>query len=157
VDNRQFIKYRTIEITGRCSFNTKISMNMMNSREKVYLHELFYLKDPGYSNLYVNVQSLLFKNPHLPLTWCHYISIMAASTTRCEYMVKCLEESFLASGGEPYWLILGLEIVPNKLKSIATLNNLIAHQPWKITTNMLKVIILYLIIRNFWKKKKDGI
>ena len=41
-------------------------------------------------------------------------------------------------GGDPDWLD-SIENIPNKLKKLFTLNKLLAHQPWLINVDVLKV------------------
>jgi len=41
---------------------------------------------------------------------------------------------FLVNGGDPEWLD-GLDYVPTKLARLHSLNALLAHQPWLITSD----------------------
>lgn len=98
-------------------------------------YEFFLLWFPDFYSNYKKTMDLILSNNegHLPLTWKIYLGIMAASTMRNEYLLRTLEGEFLLNGGEEDWLILGLDGVPEKLKNLQIINNIIAHQPWKIT------------------------
>jgi len=74
----------------------------------------------------------MINDGYLPITWRFYLAIMAASTIKCEYILRCLEDLFLYYGGDKSWLIYGLRTVPEKLKKLAKYNEIMAHQPWKI-------------------------
>ena len=43
-----------------------------------------------------------------------------------------MEEFFIFSGGDVNWLITGIESVPEKLRNLGKINNILAHQPWKL-------------------------
>jgi len=58
---------------------------------------------------------------------------------RCDYLIRSTEDAFLFYGGDESWLIHGLSIVPNKIKKLAKINNILAYQPWKIQGNDLSV------------------
>jgi len=62
-------------------------------------------------------------------------------TLRCEYLFRTLEEIFISVGGDERWLIEGLNAVPEKVKKIGRINNILAHQPWKLTTNDINVFL----------------
>ncbi|KAL6069515.1 Sestrin-2, variant 2 [Balamuthia mandrillaris] len=58
-----------------------------------------------------------------------YIAIMAASQYECLYLVRLMEQDYLANGGDPAWLA-GISYIPKKLASLLEINCLLAHQPW---------------------------
>ena len=64
-------------------------------------------------------------------------------------MLRTLEEIFLSVGGDERWLIDGLNNVPEKLKKIGKINNILAHQPWKLTTN--DIIVKDILYRKYTK------
>ena len=71
---------------------------------------------------------------------CHNGSILiikAVSTIRSEYLLRTLEEIFILQGGDESWIINGLKSVPEKIQNISKLNNIIAHQPWKLDLTLL--------------------
>jgi len=106
-------------------------------------HELFLLWFPDfYANYKKTFETILQnKEGYLPLTWKIYLGIMAASTIRNEYLLRSLEGEFLLNGGDEDWLILGLDGAPEKLKNLQILNNILAHQPWKINEKDIKDVL----------------
>ena len=49
-------------------------------------------------------------------------------------------------GGDVNWLVGGLVEVPEKLTKLSRVNNILAHQPWKLSKLELNVIkIIYII------------
>ncbi len=64
---------------------------------------------------------------------------MAVSCYNCEYLLKIQEEQFILNGGDPKWLKKGLKAVDPKLAHIANLNELLAHKPWTIDSELIKV------------------
>lgn len=62
----------------------------------------------------------------------------AAARHQCLYLVQQHSAGFLEAGGEESWLS-GLEQAPTKLRSLQTLNKLLAHRPWLITQQHIQV------------------
>ena len=85
---------------------------------------------------------LLNNQTVLPVSYRYYLSIMAVSCYNCEYLLKIQEEQFILNGGDPCWLKKGLKAVDSKLIHIARLNELLAHKPWAIDAEEIKVRIL---------------
>lgn len=74
-------------------------------------------------------------------TRCHVCFLMlsqAAARHHCSYLVQQHSAGFLEAGGEESWLS-GLEHAPTKLRSLQTLNKLLAHRPWLITQQHIEV------------------
>ncbi|CAG8446448.1 10845_t:CDS:2 [Acaulospora colombiana] len=67
----------------------------------------------------------------LPKHYKYYIGIMAASQHKCQCLVSHLRNEFLFFRGDPEWL-KGLEHAPPKIKKIAKINTILAHQPWQL-------------------------
>jgi hypothetical protein len=63
---------------------------------------------------------------------------------KSEYLLRHLEADFLMNGGEKDWLIYGLEQVDDKIKKLSRINNILAHQPWKLTRLDINVLSKYL-------------
>lgn len=114
----------------------------ISSQGKFFYHEYLMLWFPDYYFLYKNSLETIMENKEgfLPLTWKLYLGIMAASTIRNEFLLRSLETEFLLNGGEEDWLIYGLSGAPEKLKKLEVLNNILAHQPWKLKSQNLKEI-----------------
>ena len=105
-------------------------------------HFLFWLRD--YFIFYKDTNALIMRDVAF-LDPCdkYYIGIMAVSTMKSHYLLKMLEEHFLEEGGDTAWLIGGLSAVPKRLQVLSLLNNIIAHQPWKISSEEIKNLKSY--------------
>jgi sestrin len=57
--------------------------------------------------------------------------IQAASQHKCQYIVSKLTDDFLINGGNIDWL-QGLQHTPTKIRNLAKLNTILAHQPWRL-------------------------
>ncbi|KAK5605110.1 hypothetical protein CRENBAI_026532 [Crenichthys baileyi] len=96
---------------------------------------------PSYLSCFLRTQHALFElDGPLPRDWRHYISIMAAARHHCSYKVQQHSTAFLEAGGEESWLS-GLEHAPTKLRSLQTLNKLLAHRPWLITQQHIQELV----------------
>jgi hypothetical protein len=121
------------------SYEALIKISSKNGRMRLY--EGFFLWFSEYYDLYDKAKNVLMsKEDYMPLTWKYYIAIMAVSTIRCEYLLRELEMQFLLKGGDEIWLIKGLEAVPDKLRQLEKINNILAHQPWKLKLQDIKEI-----------------
>lgn len=124
--------------TGKKFFET-----ITNSNNRFNNHEFFMTWFPEYYFLYKQTLDTILENKEgfLPLSWKIFLGIMAASTIRNEFLLRNLQSEFLIVGGEEDWLIYGLSAVPEKLKKLEILNNILAHQPWKIEMQNINDII----------------
>jgi hypothetical protein len=61
------------------------------------------------------------------------------STIRSEYHLRHLKAIFLVRGGEEEWLVNGIEGTNDKIKKLSKINNILAHQPWKLTRKDIEV------------------
>jgi hypothetical protein len=106
---------------------------MANSSGRMKLYEGFYLWFSEYYSLYeTTINSLMSEDNYMPVTWKYYLAIMAVSSIRCEYLLRELEMQFLLHGGDERWLEFGVNEIPEKLKKLERINNILAHQPWKL-------------------------
>lgn len=124
--------------------NIDISDEYINKLSKqlghAYLYEHFFLWFEDYFKHYLlTMNTLMVRDAFIPKTWRFYIALMAASTMRSEYLYRSIEVAFLEVGGDEAWLIYGLDVIPEKLSKLSKINNLLAHQPWKIITEDIKV------------------
>ncbi|XP_056876901.1 sestrin-2 isoform X1 [Takifugu flavidus] len=96
---------------------------------------------PSYLSCFLKAQhALLELDGPLPRHWRHYIGVMAAARHQCLYLVQQHSAGFLEAGGEESWLS-GLEHAPTKLRSLQTLNKLLAHRPWLITQQHIQELV----------------
>lgn len=49
----------------------------------------------------------------------------------------------MSVGGDERWLIEGLNGVPEKIKKLGKINNILAHQPWKLLINDIIVFKIF--------------
>lgn len=61
----------------------------------------------------------------------------AASRHQCSYLYRMEAAEFLAAGGDDRWL--DFESAPDKLKALCELNKIMAHRPWLLNKQMIKV------------------
>ncbi|KAK9526908.1 hypothetical protein VZT92_015581 [Zoarces viviparus] len=96
---------------------------------------------PAYLSCFLRTQhALLEMDGPLPRHWRHYIAVMAAARHHCSYLVQQHSAGFLDAGGEESWLS-GLKHAPTKLRSLQTLNKLLAHRPWLITLQHIQELV----------------
>ncbi|CAK6949522.1 sestrin-2 isoform X2 [Scomber scombrus] len=96
---------------------------------------------PAYLSCFLRTQhALLELDGPLPHHWRHYIAAMAAARHHCSYLVQQHSAGFLDAGGEESWLS-SLEHAPTKLRSLQTLNKLLAHRPWLITQQHIQELV----------------
>lgn len=76
----------------------------------------------------------------LPISWRHYIAILASARFNCEYLITIGELEFLQAKGDPMWL-RGLEYAPKKIQSLMEFNACLAHQPWRLNEAMVKDLV----------------
>ncbi|XP_063756086.1 sestrin-2 isoform X2 [Eleginops maclovinus] len=96
---------------------------------------------PAYLSCFLRTQhALLEMDGPLPRHWRHYIVVMAAARHHCSYAVQQHSAGFLEFGGEESWLS-SLKQAPTKLRSLQTLNRLLAHRPWLITQQHVQELV----------------
>ncbi|KAK3822468.1 MAG: PA26 p53-induced protein-domain-containing protein [Linnemannia elongata] len=76
----------------------------------------------------------------IPKPWRCYVAIMAASQYNCQYMVSMMKLDYLTSGGDPTWLN-GLQYTTQKIRNLAKLNGLMAHQPWRLKPRHIQELV----------------
>ncbi|ETO28820.1 sestrin-2 [Reticulomyxa filosa] len=92
-------------------------------------------------------ETLMLGNGQMSHEWRYYVAIMAASRYDCAPLVGFLECQFQEFDGNYSWIDAGLSAAHPKLKKIALLNALLAHNPWTISPKHIAVSF-------FFKKKK---
>jgi sestrin len=138
------INHQSIYNNSDDNIEDTLKENLKRMRRFLYF-EHYFIWYKNYMSIYEKTVNFTFKkNSSLPIQWKYYLALMACSTMKNEYLTRLFEEEFLDNDGDINWLILGLNVVPNKLKQLANLNNIIAHQPWNIKIeelNKLKNIL----------------
>ncbi|CAI2173427.1 6145_t:CDS:2 [Funneliformis geosporum] len=104
---------------------------------------------PGFMEKYQTSYNIIVKGPigPVPISWRFYIGIMAASQHKCQYIVSKLTSDFLINGGDANWL-LGLQYAPQKIRNLATLNAILAHQPWRLQASHIGALVR--VLPNNW-------
>lgn len=126
-------------------------LKLSKELRRAHFYEHFFLWFEDYFKHYIKtMHTLMNEDGFIPKSWRYYIALMAVSTMKSEYLFKILEEGFLESGGDESWLIYGLDVIPEKLSKLSRINNLLAHQPWKIITDDIKVCLIFLLIINLY-------
>lgn len=69
----------------------------------------------------------------------YFRNFQAASRHQCSYLIELYEQEFLEQGGDRKWLE-GLEYIPAKLRAIYTINKILAHRPWLLTTDHIEAL-----------------
>jgi len=117
---------------------------------RILIYENFFFWYSGIIPKYnTSLYVLMEEEGNVPVTWRYYIALMAVSTINCYYLFKHLQEMFLFKGGDEDWILLGLQAVPKKLQILSKVNNILAHQPWKLTTRDINELIN---IKNGWNR-----
>lgn len=87
---------------------------------------------PQYLKEFLEVNMHLLKSDGaLPHCYRSYIGILAASRHKCAYLIHLMESDFILAGGDPEWLN-GIDSACPKLRSLSTINKLLAHRPWLV-------------------------
>lgn len=76
-------------------------------------------------------------------SWKYYLAIIAAATYRSEYILSYFQLEFLSNNGDINWLTIGIKETPDKLKVFGEINNILAHQPWKLEYKQIKLLLDY--------------
>lgn len=122
-------------------------INSILTKNNLLFHERFMLWYDNIFENYNNSTNALFSITYsiTDISWKYYIAIMAVSTVKSEYMLSFLENEFLLTGGEISWIIEGIKssTMHKKLKELFNINNLIAHQPWKLQVKDIKDMLVY--------------
>ena len=85
------------------------------------------------------VYTVLFKEAKLQYAVYGLLKVVNV-ITNATYLdqVNLLEREFLCFGGDQEWLE-GLKNAPKKLQNLATVNNILCHKPWAITSQHMQV------------------
>ncbi|KAF9952592.1 Sestrin-1 [Mortierella alpina] len=96
---------------------------------------------PSFWEKFESSQSCMMNGPGpIPKPWRCYVAIMAASQYNCQYMVSMMKLDYLTSGGDPTWLN-GLQFTTQKIRNLAKLNGLMAHQPWLLKPRHVQELV----------------
>ncbi|KAG0238963.1 Sestrin-1 [Actinomortierella wolfii] len=96
---------------------------------------------PTFCERFEASQNIMMNGPGpIPKAWRCYVAIMAASQFNCQYLVSMMKLDYLTSGGDPTWLN-GLTFTIQKIRNLAKLNSLMAHQPWRLKPRHIQELV----------------
>ena len=140
----EYVQFSSKIISHPSIYNNKTNVNTILISNFQYMikflhYEQYLLWFKDYLTLYEkSLNTLLNNNKYIPITWKYYLGIMAVSTMKNEFLLRTLEEEFLDNGGDINWLIIGIDVIPNKLKKLANFNEILCHQPWNLNEEIIK-------------------
>ncbi|RHZ75815.1 hypothetical protein Glove_209g126 [Diversispora epigaea] len=96
---------------------------------------------PRFMEKYQNSYSAIVESPGpLRRSDRYYIGIMAASQHKSQYLISKLKNYFLLHGGDAEWLE-GLQYASVKIRKLAQINSILAHQPWRLQKSHIHELI----------------
>ncbi|KAL8603374.1 hypothetical protein ACOMHN_004225 [Nucella lapillus] len=97
---------------------------------------------PTYLEAFMAAHNALLRDEMGPLNfhYRYYIAIMASARHQCVYLMRLHAHEFLINDGNPLWL-RGLDHVPQKLRNLAEVNNILAHRPWLLKKEHLEKLL----------------
>ena len=105
------------------------------SNEILKIYEPYFLIFPDYYKVFNElINNIIYKNNDVsfPLQYKLFYGLMASSTIGCENLLDDFIRIILILGGDKSWIEKGLkcENIPENIKGMATINNILAHKPW---------------------------
>ena len=105
------------------------------SNEILKIYEPYFLIFPDYYKVFNElINNIIYKNNDgsFPLQYKLFYGLMASSTIGCENLLDDFIRIILILGGDKSWIEKGLkcENIPENIKGMATINNILAHKPW---------------------------
>jgi len=91
-------------------------------------------------SFYMAYTNLLWEPGPLLMQWRPYILAMGAAQHSCHYLVEIYENMFLEAGGDARWLT-SLENTPVKLQRLLPVTQLLAHRPWYLSHEHIRVLV----------------
>ena len=110
---------------------------------RVPRYELAFGAYPEYLELHHELMAVLFQGQYaLSGKWTYYLAFMAAAAHQCEYFMSLEKELCVLSGGDTEWFdIQTIDRLPEKLKIIGPINVKLAHKPWELTSEDLRLAL----------------
>jgi len=128
-------KYIKTDTKARAIF--KVQTEQDNNDEADIFTRILNLY-PDYSSIFHHTQtSLMTGDGSLPLSCRHFIGFMAARVSKSSTLQSYAKKTFLAVGGIESWT-RNPNLVPNKLKRITPLMEILWRFPWKVSQHQLK-------------------
>ena len=111
------------------------SKNYALTLDIIKLYEPYFLMFPDYYKSLCNLlNTVIYKENDSSMFWQYklFFGIMASSTLGNEFLLDDFKEIFLLLGGDKSWIDEGLKCknMPDHIKGIAIINNILANKPW---------------------------
>ena len=105
------------------------------SNEILKIYEPYFLIFPEYYKVFNDlINNIIYKDNEgsFPLQYKLFYGLMASSTIGCENLLDDFKRIILVLGGDKALIEEGLkcESIPENIKGMATINNILAHKPW---------------------------
>ena len=105
------------------------------SNEILKVYEPYLSLSPEYSKVFNDmINNIIYKDNEgsFSLQYKLFYGFMASSTIGCENLLDDFIRIFLILGGDKSWIEKGLkcENIPEHIRGIAKINNILAHKPW---------------------------
>ena len=99
------------------------------------IYEPYFSQFPDYYKVFSELlNNVIYKDNDcsFPLKYKLFYGLMASSTMGCEYLLEDFKRIFLNLVGDVSWVEQGLKCkdIPENIKGIASINNILAHKPW---------------------------
>jgi sestrin len=105
-----------------------------------HLERILCMLPQFYPTFATTLNQIMRADGHLPVHYRNYLAILASSRYKCQYLISLYRVEFLQSGGDLTWLN-GLEFAPKKIQSLLHFNACLAHQPWRINSEMIQELV----------------
>jgi hypothetical protein len=105
------------------------------SNEILKIYEPYFLIFPEYYKVFDDlINNIIYKDNEgsFPLQYKLFYGLMASSTIGCENLLDDFKRIILVLGGDKALIEEGLKCksIPENIKGMATINNILAHKPW---------------------------
>ena len=105
------------------------------SNEILKIYEPYLSLFPKYNKVFKDmINNIIYKENEdsFSLEYKLFYGLMASSTIGCENLLDDFIRIFLNLGGDKSWIEKGLkcENIPEHIREIAKINNILAHKPW---------------------------
>lgn len=123
---------------------------LLHSMESIFLmigrvpnYEVMLGSHPQYLDHHSNLLIELFTfESALPGKWKYYLAFMSAACHQCEYFMSLEKELCCLSGGNSEWFdAASLQQLPQKIRDIGSVNGILAHRPWELTSEDLRALL----------------
>ena len=131
-DTWKFPLFRSLTETPSINSDWKQSIEDVDWALSVY---------PNYFKPHMTLMSHVLTGPGaLPMPWRYYLAFMSAAAHKCVQIMEMTKERCLTLGGQAGWF-KGQQGLPAKLRMIGGLNVKLAHRPWEVREEDLRLLL----------------